>query len=60
MGPLHESEHHNFLFTVKSGGWANVKKDYNKVGEECVPFLHPLDNILNGEIKSAESSWSDW
>src|SRR5947209_17462782 len=56
VGPLHESERRNFLFAAKSGGWASVKKDYDKVGEECVPFLRPLDSILDGEIESAESS----
>jgi len=60
IGPMHESERRNFLFAAKSGGWLNVKRDYDEVREECIPFLRPLDTIHDGEIESAEASWSNW
>ena len=60
IGPMHESERRNFLFAAKSGGWTSVKQDYDRVVEETVPFLRPLEGIADGEIESAESSWGSW
>jgi hypothetical protein len=29
-------------------------------GDEAVPFMAPLNNVLLGEIQSSERAWSDW
>ena len=60
IGPLHEQERRNYLFAAKSGGWASVKKDYDMLPLETVPFMRPLQNPVNAEIEAAEKSWSEW
>ena len=60
VGPLHEQERRNYLFAAKSGGWASVKKDYDMLPLETVPFLRPLQGPVIAEIEAAEKSWSEW
>jgi hypothetical protein len=61
VGPLHESERRNYLFTAKSVGWAKAKWHYDGgYDDESVPFLKPLRNPSEGELTSADKSWSDW
>ena len=60
VGPLHESERRNYLFAAKSGGWASVKKDYDMLPMETVPFLRPLSSPVDAEITGAEKVWSEW
>lgn len=60
VGPLHEQERRNYLFAAKSGGWASVKKDYDMLPLETVPFLRPLQGTVDREILAAEKSWSEW
>ena len=60
VGPLHEQERRNYLFAAKSGGWASVKKDYDMLPLETVPFLRPLQSPVDAEILAAEKSWSEW
>ncbi|KAM5434037.1 hypothetical protein McanMca71_001481 [Microsporum canis] len=60
IGSLHEQERRNFFFAAKSGGWAAVKKDYDILPLETVPFLRPLQGSENAEIEAAEKSWSEW
>lgn len=60
IGPLHEQERRNFFFAAKSGGWASVKKDYDILPLETVPFLRPLQGSVEPEIEAAEKSWSEW
>ena len=60
MGPLHEQERRNYLFAAKSGGWASVKKDYDMLPLETVPFMRPLQGPVIAEIEAAEKSWSEW
>lgn len=60
VGPLHEQERRNYLFAAKSGGWASVKRDYDMLPLETVPFLRPLQGPLDSEIEAAEKSWSEW
>ncbi|KAI9734980.1 MAG: hypothetical protein M1834_002062 [Cirrosporium novae-zelandiae] len=60
VGPLHEQERRNYLFAAKSGGWASVKKDYDMLPLETVPFLRPLQGPVNAEIEAAETAWSEW
>lgn len=60
VGPLHEQERRNYLFAAKSGGWASVKKDYDMLPMETVPFLRPLQSPVDREILAAEKSWSEW
>jgi len=57
--PLHEQEPRNYLFAAKSGGWASMKRDYDMLPLETVPFLHPLQGPAEAEIEAAESSWSE-
>ena len=60
VGPLHEQERRNYLFAAKSGGWASVKKDYDMLPLETVPFMRPLQGPVIAEIEAAEKSWSEW
>ncbi|KAI2785708.1 hypothetical protein POX_h09466 [Penicillium oxalicum] len=60
VGPLHEQERRNYLFAAKSGGWAAVKKDYDILPLETIPFLRPLQGPVDAEIEAAERSWSEW
>jgi hypothetical protein len=60
VGPMHEQERRNYLFAAKSGGWASVKRDYDMLPVETVPFLRPLQKPLDAEIEGAERAWSQW
>ena len=60
VGPLHEQERRNYLHAAKSGGWASVKKDYDMLPLETVPFMRPLQGPVIAEIEAAEKSWSEW
>ncbi|KAL9125216.1 MAG: hypothetical protein Q9175_008119, partial [Cornicularia normoerica] len=60
VGPLHEQERRNYLFAAKSGGWASVKRDYDMLPLESVPFMRPLQAPIIAEIEAAEKSWSEW
>lgn len=60
IGPQRETERRNYLFAAKSGGWANVKKDYDMSPLETVPFLKPLMHPQDQELEQAEKSWSEW
>ncbi|KAL4879716.1 hypothetical protein BJY04DRAFT_88670 [Aspergillus karnatakaensis] len=60
VGPLHEKERCNYLFAAKSGGWAAVKRDYDILPFETIPFLRPLHSPLDSEIEAAEQKWSEW
>lgn len=60
VGHLHEQERRNYLFAAKSGGWAVVKRDYDILPLETVPFLRPLQGASDAEIEAAEKSWSEW
>lgn len=60
VGPLHEQERRNYLFAAKSGGWASVKRDYDMLPMEAVPFMRPLQGAVIAEIEAAEKSWSEW
>ena len=60
VGPLHEQERRNYLFAAKSGGWASVKRDYDMLPLETVPFMRPLQGAVIAEIEAAEKSWSEW
>lgn len=60
VGPLHEQERRNYLFAAKSGGWASVKRDYDMLPLQTVPFMRPLQSPVIAEIEAAEKSWSEW
>ena len=60
VGPLHEQERRNLLFAAKSGGWAGVKREYDISPLETVPFLRPLQGVVEPELVAAEKSWSEW
>lgn len=60
VGPQRETERRNYLFAAKSGGWASVKRDYDMLPLETVPFLKPLMGPHEEEILAAERSWSEW
>ncbi|KAK5058941.1 hypothetical protein LTR84_011205 [Exophiala bonariae] len=60
IGPQQEQERRNYLFAAKSGGWASVKKDYDMLPLETVPFMRPLNDPSEVEIEAAERTWSEW
>ncbi|KAK4147146.1 uncharacterized protein C8A04DRAFT_24942 [Dichotomopilus funicola] len=58
--PLHEQERRNFLFAAKSSSWLEVKRAYDMGTDETVPFLKPLRNASEQEIRAGEGGWSEW
>jgi hypothetical protein len=60
IGPQREQERRNYLFAAKSGGWASVKRDYDMLPLETVPFMRPLYNPSDGELDAADRAWSEW
>ena len=60
VGPQREQERRNYLFAAKSGGWASVKRDYDILPLETVPFMRPLLEPSDAELEAAETSWSEW
>src|SRR5215471_3196608 len=60
IGPLHKQERRNYFFAAKSGGWASVKREYDILPYETVPFLQPLRGAMDAEIETVERSWAHW
>jgi hypothetical protein len=60
IGPLHSQERINYLFAAKSGGWLHTKSQYDLAPDETVPFLRPLREPQEEEIRAAEARWSEW
>ena len=60
IGPQREQERRNYLFAAKSGGWASVKRDYDILPLETVPFMRPLQDPSDNELEAAENTWSEW
>lgn len=60
IGPIRQQERVNYLFTAKSSGWASTKAAYDILPDEQTPFLRPLEQPLEEEIRLAEAKWSEW
>ncbi|KAH8694155.1 hypothetical protein BGW36DRAFT_300844 [Talaromyces proteolyticus] len=60
IGPLHSQERVNYLFTAKSGGWLETKAHYDMTPHETVPFLRPLRDPQEEELRAADARWSQW
>ncbi|OJJ48175.1 hypothetical protein ASPZODRAFT_62511 [Penicilliopsis zonata CBS 506.65] len=60
IGPIRDQERINYLFTAKSSGWAETKTSYDILPDEHTPFLRPLREPLEEEIRTAEARWSEW
>ena len=60
LGCIYKQERTNYLFTAKSGGWASTKAAYDILPDEQVPFLRPLRESSEEEIRNAEARWSEW
>lgn len=58
LNPLLESERQNYMFAAKSSDWLTLKKTYDMIPEESVPFLVPLQRVTEAEILRAEDAWS--
>ena len=58
LNPLLESERQNYMFAAKSSDWLTLKKTYDTITEESVPFLVPLQRATEAEILRAEDVWS--
>ena len=54
IGPQREQERRNNLFAAESGGWASVKRDYDMLPLEAVPFMRPLFDPADAELEAAE------
>ena len=48
------------MFAAKSGGWGSVKNAYDMPPLETVPFLRPLQGVVEQELVAAEKSWSEF
>lgn len=60
VGHIVQAERQNFLLVAKSESWLSVKSHYDICEEQSVPFLVPLQYIMEPEIQSAEACWSEW
>lgn len=58
LNPLLESERQNYMFAAKSSDWLTLKKSYDIITEESVPFMVPLQRCTEAEIVRAEDAWS--
>lgn len=55
-----KQERMNYLFTAKSCGWAETKATYDVLPCEHTPFIQPLRDPTEEELRSAETRWSEW
>ncbi|KAL4897609.1 hypothetical protein BDV59DRAFT_197889 [Aspergillus ambiguus] len=60
LATIWQQERINYLFTAKSGGWASTKAAYDGQPDEQTPFLRPLREPTEEELRMAESQWSEW
>ncbi|KAJ5306416.1 hypothetical protein PENANT_c017G09245 [Penicillium antarcticum] len=60
VGVIYKQERANYLFTAKSSGWAATKAAYDISPDEQTPFLRPLRDPSEEEIRVAEARWSEW
>lgn len=60
VGVIYKQERVNYLFTAKSSGWAQTKSAYDILPDEQAPFLRPLRDPEEEEIRAAEARWSEW
>ncbi|KAJ5455217.1 hypothetical protein N7475_010338 [Penicillium sp. IBT 31633x] len=60
VGCIYKQERSNYLFTAKSSGWASTKTAYDISPDEQTPFLRPLRDPSEDEIRVAEGRWSEW
>ncbi|KAG7127900.1 hypothetical protein HYQ45_012279 [Verticillium longisporum] len=60
VGRLHEAERRNYLFAAKSRPWLSVKDSYDMADGQYTPFLRPLQEPSEKEIRAADASWSEW
>lgn len=60
VGCIYKQERTNYLFTAKSSGWAKTKASYDILPDEQTPFLRPLRDPSEDEIRAAENRWSEW
>lgn len=60
VGCIYKQERANYLFTAKSSGWGATKTAYDILPDEQVPFLRPLREPTEEEIRAAEARWSEW
>lgn len=60
VGCIYKQERTNYLFTAKSSGWADTKSSYDILPDEQTPFLRPLRDPSEEEIRAAETRWSEW
>ncbi|RHZ52139.1 hypothetical protein CDV55_101783 [Aspergillus turcosus] len=60
VGCICKQERLNYLFAAKSGGWAATKSAYDILPDEQAPFLRPLREPTEEELRGADSSWSEW
>ncbi|GAB1195813.1 hypothetical protein APSETT444_005078 [Aspergillus pseudonomiae] len=60
VGCVCKQERINYLFTAKSGGWTSTKAAYDMLPDEQTPFLRPLREATEEELRIAESRWSEW
>ncbi|KAH7362518.1 hypothetical protein B0T11DRAFT_85144 [Plectosphaerella cucumerina] len=60
VGRLHETERRNYLFAAKSCPWLAVKDSYDMPDGQNVPFLSPLREPSETELRAADAGWSEW
>ncbi|OKL55572.1 hypothetical protein UA08_09153 [Talaromyces atroroseus] len=60
VGTIHSQERINYLFAAKSSGWLQTKAQYDVLPYETVPYLRPLRDPQEEELRVAESLWSQW
>ena len=58
IGPLHKQERRNYLFALKSpGGWTDIKKHYDMLPLETVPFFRATQGTVEPNLSQEEKNW---
>ncbi|KAF7170289.1 hypothetical protein CNMCM5623_002750 [Aspergillus felis] len=60
VGGIRQQERLNYLFAAKSGGWVSTKSAYDILPDQQAPFLRPLREPTEEELRVADARWSDW
>lgn len=51
IGAIHKTERRNYLLAAKSDTWLSVKANYDMDDGQTIPFLRPLQSVIEEELR---------
>ena len=60
IGQLYVQERINYLFAAKNASWLQTKAYYDLSPDQSVPFLSPLRDPQEQELRLVDFYWSEW